>query len=216
MRELERDRGHETYNYWRYEGRDWHWFERLFRRIRPVPPVLDVGSGLGFFVECALRNGVPAIGIELSKEGVAASAARKLPVVRGDLTLTLPFKDGVFGSAVAHHVFEHVPLEKERGILREARRVLRPGGFLFASSPCVYHPRARDDPDHINLFTPSQLEAELRAAGFRNVSFRLTYWHPFWDPDLRLGRASIFAAALLWRLFPSDRRVGVISAFAWK
>lgn len=212
----ERDRHHERYDYWRYEGRDWRWFERLFHRLRPVPPVLDVGSGLGLFVECCQRNGVRAVGIELSREGIAASAVRRLPVVRGDLTLPLPFRDASFGSALAHHVLEHVPLDTERRILREVRRVLRSDGFLFVSSPCVFHPKAAEDPDHINLFTPSQLEAELRAAGYRDVSFRLTYWHPFWDPNLRLGRASILAAALLWRLFPSDRRVGVISAFARK
>lgn len=211
-----RDRHHETYDYFRYEGRDWQWFERLFRRIRPVPPVLDIGSGLGLFVECCLRNDVRAVGIELSKEGVTASAGRKLPIVRGDLTLPLPFRDNTFGSALAHHVLEHVLLETERRILREIRRVLRPEGFLFVASPCVYHPRATEDLDHINLFTPRQLETELRAAGFRRVSFRLTYWHPFWDPDLRTGRVSILIAALLWRLFPMDRRVGVISAFAWK
>lgn len=213
---LERDRHHETYNYWRYEGRDWRWFERLFHRIRPVPPVLDVGSGVGFFVECCLRNGVRAVGIELSREGIAESVQRRLPVVRGDLTLPFPFRDDAFGSALAHHVLEHVPLAMERRVLREIRRVLRPGGFLFVASPCVYHPRATEDADHVNLFTPRQLETELRAAGFRRVSFRLTYWHPFWDPDLRMGRVSILIAALLWRLFPMDRRVGVISAFAWK
>src|SRR3972149_995032 len=148
---LERDLHHETYDYWRYQGRDWRWFERLFHRIRPVPPVLDVGSGLGFFVECCLRNGARAVGIELSREGIAASAQRRLPVVRGDLTLPFPFRDDAFGSALAHHVLEHVPLAMERRILREIRRVLRPGGSLFVASPCLYPPRATEDPDHINL-----------------------------------------------------------------
>jgi len=211
-----RDRHHETYDYWRYAGRDWRWFEGIFRRIHPVAPVLDIGSGLGFFVECCLQNGVRAIGLELSKEGIQASAHRKVPVIRGDLSLSLPFRDEVFGTVLAHHVLEHLPIEKERAVLKEVRRVLRPGGFLYVASPSVHHPRARDDPDHVNLFTVRELETELRSAGFSRVSFHLTFWHPFWDPDLRLGRGSVLAAALLWRVAPSERRVGVISGLAWR
>jgi SAM-dependent methyltransferase len=188
----------------------------MFRRIQPVAPVLDIGSGLGFFVECCQRHEVRAVGLELSAEGTAASAQRHVPVVRADLSLPFPFRDDVFGTVFAHHVMEHLPPEKERAVLREVRRVLRPGGFLFVASPSVSHPRAHDDPDHINLFTVSQLEGELRSAGFSRTSFRLTFWHPFWDPDLRLGRASVLAAALLWHLAPVERRVGVISALAWK
>lgn len=211
-----RDRRHESYDYWRYARRDWRWFEGMFRRLRPVPPVLDVGSGLGFFAECCIRHGVPAVGIELSKEGATASIRRGVPVVRADLSLPMPFRDGAFGTAFAHHVLEHVPRETERRILKEVWRVLRPDGFLFVASPSVYHPRAREDEDHINLFTCDELEEDLRAAGFRTVSFRLTFWHPFWDPDLKLGRLSVWTAAFLWRMAPIDRRVGVISALAWK
>ena len=133
-----RDTAHETYDYWRYRGRDWHFFEGMFRRIHPVPPVLDIGSGLGFFVECCQHYGVEAVGLELSTEGTRASAQRHVPVVRADLSLPLPFRDDRFGTVFAHHVFEHLPLEKERAVLREVRRVLRPGGFLFIAS-CSHH-----------------------------------------------------------------------------
>ena len=211
-----RDKVHETYDYWRYQGRDWRHFEGMFRRIGPVAPVLDIGSGLGFFVECCQHHGVQAVGLELSKEGTAASARRHVPVVRADLSVPLPFRDDRFGTVFAHHVLEHLPVEKERAVLREIRRVLRPGGFLFVASPSVSHPRAHDDPDHINLFTVTQLRGELESAGFSRTSFRLTLWQPFWDPDFRWGRISVLAAGFLWRVAPIDRRVGVISALAWK
>ncbi len=184
--------------------------------MRPQAPVLDVGSGLGFIVECCLHYNVRAVGLELAKEGTRASAARGVPVVRGDLSVPLPFRSDAFGTVIAHHVLEHMPLEMERRVLREAHRVLRPGGFLFVVSPSTYHPHARDDPDHINLFTVRQLRTELEAAGFREISDRLLFWNPFWDPELKMGTASIALGTLLWRLFPRDRRVGVISLVAWK
>src|SRR5574337_2114673 len=192
------DRGHQSFDYARYGGRDWRWYEPLFAQMRPVPPVLDVGSGLGLFVECCQRHAMRAVGMELSREGIRASSARRLPVVRADLALTFPFRDGSFGSALAHHVLEHVTPERERSILAEVRRVLRPGGFLLVVSPNVHHPQARDDPDHINLFTPHQLRSELRAAGFSNVSLSTNFWRPFWEPRIRLGRFGTLVSGALW------------------
>lgn len=212
----QRDRGHERYDYWRYRGRDWRWFEPMFARMRPTAPVLDVGSGLGFFVECCLHHETPAIGIELSEQGVASSAARALPIVRADLCLPFPFRDGSFGSAFAHHVLEHVPVERERRILAEIRRVLRPGGFLFAVSPNVFNPDARADPDHINLFSPRTLQRELYAAGFSRVSLATNFWRPFWDPPFHLGKVGILLSGALWKIAPLDRRAGSASALAWK
>ncbi len=211
-----RDRAHERYDYGEYAGRDWTWYEPMLARMRPAPPVIDVGSGLGLFVECCLHHSVPAVGIELSLEGAKASAARRLAVVRADLAMPFPFRDGCFGSAFAHHVLEHVPPDRERFILREIRRVLRPGGFVFVVSPNLHHPQARDNPDHVNLFTPHQLARELRDAGFSRVSLGTNFWMPFWEPRLHLGRFGTLLSGALWKVAPLDRRAGSASALAWK
>lgn len=209
----DRDRRHLTYDYWRYEGRDYSGFyEVMFARMRPVAPVLELGSGLGFFLECCRRHGVEAIGLESSREGVEATTRRRLPVVRADFTLPFPFKDGAFGSVFAHHVIEHVSQEQERFVLGEVRRVLRDGGFLFVVSPNAYAPGARDDPDHINLFTPHELGRELRAAGYRRVSLGTNYWRA----ALRLGSLGRILAGALWKIAPVDRFAGTASAMAWK
>jgi len=212
----DRDRRHLSYDYFRYEGRDWRFFEPVYARMRPAPPVLDVGSGLGLFVECCQRHGTPAVGLELSKEGVEASGKRRLSVVRGDLTLTFPFRDNVFGAALAHHVLEHLPPAQVRWVLREIRRVLRPAGLLFVASPNTFDPKSRDDPDHINLFAPHGLKKELLAAGFRNVNLAPNYWRSIWEPYIPLGRAGAMLAGALWKIVPFDRFAGSSAAFAWK
>lgn len=216
MAASERDRHHETYDYWRYEGRKPEYFEPILARMRPVPPILDVGCGLGLFVECCRRHGLAAVGVELSEEGIRACASRRLPVVRADLGVPFPFRDNSFGSALAHHVLEHTTPEQNARTLREVLRVLRPGGFLFAISPNVHNPRSRDDPDHINLFTPHQLAEDLRAVGFSRVSLATNYWLPFWEPRLHLGRFGNLLSGALWKVAPWDRRAGSASALAWK
>jgi len=212
----DRDTRHLSYDYFRYAGRDWRFFEPVYARLNPSPPVLDVGSGLGLFVECCQHHGTPVVGLEISREGVEASAKRHLSVVRADLTLPFPFRDGKFGSALVHHVLEHVRPEEERRILRETWRVLRPEGTLFVVSPNVYHPGAREDPDHINLFSPHQLRTELRTAGFRNVSLGPNFWRPFWDPEERFGRLSGLIEGALWKVLPVDRFAASSAALARK
>jgi ubiquinone/menaquinone biosynthesis C-methylase UbiE len=44
----------------------------------------------------------------------------------------LPYRSGTFDAVTAHHMLYHVP--ERRRALREIRRVLRPGGWLFAST----------------------------------------------------------------------------------
>ncbi|OGS49790.1 MAG: hypothetical protein A3K65_04710 [Euryarchaeota archaeon RBG_16_68_12] len=211
-----RDHTHEQYVYWRYAGRDWRWYDPILARMRAKAIVLDVGSGLGLFVECCMHHGLAAVGMELSEEGVSASRARGVPVVRADVAVQFPFRDDSFGSALAHHVLEHVPLETERSVLREIRRVLRPGGFLMVVSPNLHHPHARDDPDHRNLFTPHRLARELSAAGFRRVSLATNYWYPYWDPGNRLGIVGSLLTGTLWKVAPIDRFSATASAIAWK
>ena len=58
---------------------NWRSFEPVYARMRPAPPVLDVGSGLGLFVECCQRHGTTAVGLELSKEAVEASGSADSP-----------------------------------------------------------------------------------------------------------------------------------------
>lgn len=210
------DRRHLSYDYTRYGGRDWRFYEDVLDDMAPVPPVLDIGSGLGLFLECCSYRRVPAIGIELAQEGIEASASKGLPVVRGDVTIRFPFRDNVFGSALAYHILEHVLLEKERLILSEVLRVLRPGGFLFVVSPNAFHPDARREPDHVNLFTPHQLGKELRSAGFSQVTLGTNYWRPVWGPRFRLGRFGELMAGALWKLAPLDRFAWNATAKGWK
>lgn len=49
---------------------------------------------------------------------------------------TLPWRDGAFEAVVAEHVVEHLELREELvPLLREVRRVLRPGGEAWLSTP---------------------------------------------------------------------------------
>jgi predicted SAM-dependent methyltransferase len=53
-----------------------------------------------------------------------------------DLTRPLPWADGQFSTVVSQHVVEHLELRRELlPLLREVRRVCRPGAELWVSTP---------------------------------------------------------------------------------
>lgn len=157
-----------------YADTDWNTARRLLARcIRKGKPgtILDIGCGLGFFVECCHRFGVPCTGIEGSAYAIEAAQAREpgLDMRQHNLEDPFPFSDGVFAMAVCNQVIEHLPGTTARHALKEAYRVLSGGGTIFVYSPSIFNRQQAQDPTHINLHSPRSLKAELTAAGFRQV-----------------------------------------------
>ena len=72
-------------------------------------------------------------GIEWSAKGVLSAQNKKLQVFRGDLNQNLPFDTGVFQCVFGLSVLEH--LVNGCNYLREAHRVLKPGGHLIIVTP---------------------------------------------------------------------------------
>ena len=84
---------------------------------------------------------------------------------RGNLTLEpIPFETSQFDSVSAFDFLEHVPrvLPTADGratrfpfieLMNEISRVLRPGGLLYALTPCYPSREAFQDPTHVNIIT---------------------------------------------------------------
>lgn len=113
-------------------------------RFCPIPPraaILDIGSGVGGFVVSCRQSGYRAYGIEPDRIGAGARltsiqiAARRVSpnVFASAVGEALPFPDGVFDLVTLNQVVEHVP--DQLAVLREAARVLRPGGALYVACP---------------------------------------------------------------------------------
>ena len=71
--------------------------------------ILDVGSGLGFFLLHGKQRGWQTIGVEPSKEAVAHSRDVGLEIVEDFLTEHTAKQLGTFDVVHIDEVFEHIP-----------------------------------------------------------------------------------------------------------
>lgn len=118
-------------------------FESLFTRWLPRQGrILEAGCGTGYWVAALRARGYDAEGVEWGGQTVAAirRILPELPVQTGDVT-DLDEPDGAFAGYISLGVMEH----REAGpqpFLREAWRLLEPGGLALISVPNL-HPLRR-------------------------------------------------------------------------
>ncbi|MCX6950809.1 MAG: class I SAM-dependent methyltransferase, partial [Verrucomicrobia bacterium] len=81
---------------------------------------------------------------------------------------TIPLPDASVDSAMATEVLEHCP--EPLIVLKEARRVLKPGGVFFFTVPYIWP--LHDAPYDFFRYTPFALEKLLAEAGFTDVKIQ--------------------------------------------
>jgi 2-polyprenyl-3-methyl-5-hydroxy-6-metoxy-1,4-benzoquinol methylase len=171
-------------------------FERHLRPLEKIkaPPgkLIDVGAYTGVFVEIAAQHGWEAAGVEPSRWAVEQARERGLHMIEGTLAAS-----GLSGAALdvvtMWDVIEHVadPL----GELRQAQRLLKPGGLLVVHTMDIdslfAQVMGRRWPwlmeMHIYYFSRRTLKAMLEQAGFAVVQI---------EPQGRYLRLGYFATRI--------------------
>jgi 2-polyprenyl-3-methyl-5-hydroxy-6-metoxy-1,4-benzoquinol methylase len=154
---------------------------QLIKRYKSGTKLLDIGCGEGFFLFSASAAGYTTKGIELSRD--AAAYARNEFGLDVDAVhfeeSQLP--ENHFDVVTLWQVLEHVPYPLT--ILREAHRILKPGGLVAVSTPNIGGAPAKIlgrrwwniRRIHINLFTEATLRGILENAGLKRIS-SASYW----------------------------------------
>lgn len=143
------------------------YFQRWFTNVDG--PILDMGCATGNFI----ANAPDLIeGIDIDEDGLKIARERGFRVQKLDLENEMPrLETNRYAAIYAKHVIEH--LDKPLAVLKEIKRVLRPGGFAVISTPnCPYTLKRMfyDDYTHVHPFTNKSLIMLARDAGFSEFS----------------------------------------------
>jgi SAM-dependent methyltransferase len=153
-------------------------FARRLRRWKPAGRFLDVGCATGFFLQ-GIRDHCAwdVYGTDVGESAVRFARERlHLDVRQGELA-DAAFPDAFFDYVHVNNVLEHVL--RPAALLRECRRVIRPGGTLFLSVPNGYNDSrdliafhrierqpARSKDGHIFFFPARTLLTLVERSGF--------------------------------------------------
>jgi len=105
--------------------------------LTPESRVMDLGCGRGGVVELFWQDVRLAAGLDPDVPSLAEHRARGMPVIRGRGE-QLPFAGESFDLVVCLWVLEHLRCPED--VLREVRRVLRPGGHFVFLTPNLQNP----------------------------------------------------------------------------
>lgn len=137
--------------------------------------LLDVGCSCGYFMEVALREGFDVRGLEFSQNAIdAASPEVRSRIIRTSVNELSGEHEQAYDVITAFDIIEH--LERPIEFLRQARRLLRPGGAIVISTPDADHwlrplMGARwpmlQPMQHLTIFSRASMRVALDAAGFQ-------------------------------------------------
>ncbi len=148
--------------------------------------ILDIGSGLGFFLKVGKERGWETLGVEPSRESCDYARKHGIGLENAFFNKQNYLSFGTFDVVHLHEVIEHIldPV----AMIDMAREILKPGGILCIVSPNEFNQLQNayvtssglskwwiSPPEHINYFDFSTITSLLDTHGFDVVERTATF-----------------------------------------
>lgn len=171
-------------------------YKRLLYKWEPYRDtnrILDVGCGVGHFLEIARELNWEVYGTELSEGAYTTCISKGIKMHHG-LIEDAPFDAASFDIVVSIEVIEHINTPGKD--LEAINNLLRPGGLHYITTPNFGSLSSRilkdkynvvTYPEHLTYYTPKTLHRVLIANGFRK-------------------RSIVTDGIIVWRLLSSVKR----------
>lgn len=132
--------------------------------------VLDLGCGVGIFLDCLRQQGIDGVGVERDPAIADYGSGMGLNIINADalefLEQTPEQYDGIYCS----HFVEHLPFDVVQRLITSLSRRLVPGGVAVLTFPDPESIRSQllgfwRDPEHVRFYHPELVVALAASAG---------------------------------------------------
>jgi len=158
--------------------------KKIFEKAPQAQNILDIGCAYGQFLALCDQKGLTTYGMDVSVYAVEQARKQtqaKLAVFDASQA-PWPYQAHSFDIVTIFDVIEHV--KDASFLLSEAYRVLRPGGWVYATTPNNQGRLGKflerfmpDDPTHINKKNASGWKKELSKVGFSHIDIQGIIFH---------------------------------------
>lgn len=148
--------------------------------FRKTNKLLDVGCGIGYFLEVAKERGWEVYGTEYTDRAIEICEGKGIIMQQGKLDPS-KFEAESFDIITSFEVLEHInnPIEETNNFYQ----LLRKGGLVYLTTPNFnsllrYRLKERYDvityPEHLSYYTPKTLNKLFKRCGFKKKAIQTT------------------------------------------
>lgn len=143
-----------------------------FEKYRSTNRILDVGCGIGYFLDQAKKRGWEVYGTEYTEEAVSICQSKGISMQKGKLEPS-NYESGFFDIITSFEVLEHINNPQEE--LQNFHTILRKGGLVYLTTPnfnSLLRYRLKSEynvicyPEHLSYYTPKTIHKLFRKSGF--------------------------------------------------
>lgn len=152
-----------------------------FERFRKTNKILDVGCGVGYFLEEAKKRGWEVYGTEITDEAIRICSEKGIRIEKKGVLDSKNYEQGMFDVITSFEVIEHI--NNPQTELVNFRTVLREGGLVYITTPNFnsllrYRLKAKYNiiayPEHLSYYTPKTLKKIFNLSGFKTLKLEST------------------------------------------
>lgn len=151
-----------------------------FESVRKTNKLLDVGCGIGYFLDVAKERGWEVYGTEYTDKAIEICEAKGITMHKGVLN-PAHYSPESFDVITSFEVIEHI--NKPNPEIQNIASLLRTGGLFYVTTPNFnsllrYKLKAAYNvigwPEHLSYYTPSTLEHLMQRHGLKKKFIQTT------------------------------------------
>lgn len=151
-----------------------------FEKYRKTNRIIDVGCGIGYFLEVAKERGWEVYGTEYTDQAIEICEGKNISMEQGALDPN-NYPSEYFDIITSFEVLEHINNPQEE--LASFYKILRKGGLVYFTTPNFnsllrYRLKSHYDiityPEHLSYYTPSTIHKVFKKSGFKSIKVLTT------------------------------------------